>query len=148
MPFRVADLIYHKMEVSATSIDELMELWAMSKAGDEDDLPPFDLYSHLYSTINATTHRDAPWKSFIATVEEDIDANLPSWKHAQYQVWYHDPDLVLRNMLDNPEFKDQFDYVPYVEMLKDGKPKWTDFMSGNYAWRHSVCKLIYLCEDS
>ena len=32
----------------------------MSRAGDKDNLPLFDLDSHLYSTIDATTHGDAP----------------------------------------------------------------------------------------
>ena len=41
-------------------------------------------------------------------------------------------------MLDNPDFKGQFDYQPYVELGRKGERCWSNFMSGNFAWRHSV----------
>lgn len=55
-----------------------------------------------------------------------------------YEVWYRDPLVVTRNLLDNPNFASEFDYSPYVELGRDGKRRWSDFMSGNLAWRHSV----------
>ena len=41
-------------------------------------------------------------------------------------------------MIPNPEFKGQFDYAPYRE-FEDGTRRWTDVMSGNWAWKQAVC---------
>jgi len=45
-------------------------------------------------------------------------------------------------MLDNPDFDNQFDYAPYVELDKAGQRRWNEFMSGNFSWRHAVCMAI------
>lgn len=120
-----------------------MEMWAFSKAQD-DDVGPFDSYDHMYATIDATTHGDAPWKSFVGSWSGEVGPDSPSWQSAEYQVWYRDPEIVLKNLLDNPDFNDQFDYVPYVETGKDGKRHWNNFMSGNFAWRHAVSRELEL----
>lgn len=63
--------------------------------------------------------------------------------------------MVLKNLLDNPDFNGQFDYEPYIETGKDEQRRWNNFMSGNFAWRHAVnpvdlqhglddCSLVYL----
>ena len=135
--FRAADFLFRKDEMSVPNIDYLMELWAMSMAK-HDDLGPFDSYDHLYATIDATKLGDAPWKCFSATFSGPLGPDAPSWKLASYQVWYRDPDVVIRNLLDNPDFNGQFDYAPYVQLDKDGNRRWSDFMSGNFSWRHCV----------
>jgi len=135
--FRAADFLFRKDEMSAPNIDYLMELWAMSMAK-HNDLGPFDSYDHLYATIDATKLGDAPWKSFSTTFSGPIEPDAPSWKLASYQVWYRDPDVVIRNLLDNPDFDGEFDYAPYVQLDKDGNRRWNDFMSGNFSWRHCV----------
>lgn len=40
---------------------------------------------------------------------------------AEYEIWYCNPDVVSKNLLDNTEFHGQFDYEPYIEKGKDGK---------------------------
>ncbi|KAJ3511752.1 hypothetical protein NMY22_g15551 [Coprinellus aureogranulatus] len=62
---------------------------------------------------------------------------ITSWKKKPYEVWFRDPDTVLANMLANPDFNGEFDYQPYVEVDRDGKRRWSDFMSGNHAWTQS-----------
>lgn len=128
--------------MSAGDIDELMELWPLeSLDGEDDENPaPFDSYKHMYDTIDATKLGDAPWKRFSTGFDGPMEANSPRWKCTQYDVWYRDPDVVLKNMLDNSDFKELFDYAPYVELGKDGERQWSDFMSGNFPWRHSVSK--------
>jgi hypothetical protein len=132
------------VEMSAGDIDELMELWTSDvedNEGYEGDAP-FHSYKHLYDTIDATKLGDAPWQRFSAGFDGPLDDNAPSWKKARYDVWYRDPDNVLCNMLDNPDFKDLFDCAPYIQLNKDGKRRWSDFMSGNFSWRHSVSELL------
>ncbi|KAF9496355.1 hypothetical protein BDN71DRAFT_1430308 [Pleurotus eryngii] len=40
-------------------------------------------------------------------------------------------------MLDNLDFDGQFDCTPYVELDKNCKCHWSNFMSGNFAWRQA-----------
>lgn len=123
--------------MSAPDINYLMEIWALSMAK-HNDLGPFNSYEHMYAAIDATSHGDAPWQCFSTSYNGPTTSTSPSWKHAEYEVWYRDPDKVLQNLLDNPDFRGQFDYAPYVELGADGERKWSDFLSGNYSWRHSV----------
>ncbi|EDR00932.1 uncharacterized protein LACBIDRAFT_333636 [Laccaria bicolor S238N-H82] len=126
--FRTADFLYCRVEMSAGNIDELLELWALDKMK-SDQLGPFTSYEHMYSSIDAIQLGDAPWKCFTPSD--------PSWKSAEYEVWFQDPEVIMTQMLDNPEFDGHFDYAPYIGLDKSGKRRWSDFMSGNYAWHHS-----------
>lgn len=102
-----------------------------------DELGPFHDYRHLYETIDATTVGDAPWKCFV-TEPLNAAADAPAWARQQYEVWYRDPDVVIANMLDNPDLNGAFDTTPYVHLDANGQRHWSDFMSANFAWRHCV----------
>lgn len=115
----------------------LMDLWALSMA-QHDDLGPFESYQHLYDAIDAMKLGDAPWQHFSAAYSGQTDADSPSWQRGEYDVWFRDPDVVIANMLDNPDFHNQTDYCAYVEVDKDNNRRWSDFMSANFAWRRSV----------
>ncbi|KAJ7855718.1 hypothetical protein B0H14DRAFT_3645261 [Mycena olivaceomarginata] len=123
--FNIADFLFHRAQIG----------WALSlmKHG---DLSPFENYQHLYETIDATKLGDAPWQCFqtepLATGED-----APVWARQSYEIWYRDPEVVISNMLDNPDFDGAFDTAPYVHLDSNGKRRWHDFMSANFAWRHS-----------
>ncbi|KZP25615.1 hypothetical protein FIBSPDRAFT_733491 [Athelia psychrophila] len=134
--FRTADFLYRKVEMSGGNIDELMELWAMS-AGEKGNFSPFDSFDHMYAAIDATKVGDAPWKCFSTTYTGNLGEDAPTWQLADYEVWYRDPDVVIANLLANPDFDKQFDYAPYIELDKSGQRRWSDLMSANLAWRHS-----------
>ncbi|KAF8834044.1 hypothetical protein BDN67DRAFT_915727 [Paxillus ammoniavirescens] len=72
-----------------------------------------------------------------------VDENSPSWQKESYHIWYRDPDHVVKVMLENPDFADQFDYTPYHLTDSNRKWCWTDFMSGNYAWHQSIKGSMY-----
>ncbi|KAF8876420.1 hypothetical protein BD779DRAFT_1613320 [Infundibulicybe gibba] len=134
--FRTGDLLYRKVEMSGGNIDELMDIWATSKVASGDPAP-FVSHEHMYATIDAITHGDAPWKSFHTGYVGEVGVNAPSWQLQDYEVWYRDPSVVIKNMLDNPEFHGEFDYAPFVEVDKSGQRCWNEFMSGNFSWRHA-----------
>ena len=125
--------------MSGHDINVLMDIWALDKAK-HNNIGPFSSVEHMYKVIDGTKVGDAPWKCFSSSYEGKVDENSASWKHDEYQVWYRNPDVVIRNLLDNPDFDGQFDYQPYVDIDKDGKRCWNNVMSGNFAWHHSVCK--------
>ncbi|KAJ6600932.1 hypothetical protein B0H10DRAFT_2167443 [Mycena sp. CBHHK59/15] len=142
--FNVADFLFRKVKMSSKNIDYLLELWAMSVMK-HNDLGPFQNYAHLYETIDAMKQGDAPWQCF-QTEPLAVGEDAPAWARQSYEVWYRDPDEVIANMLDNPDFDGAFDTTPYVHVDSEGKRRWNDFMSANFAWRH--CDQIYTNDPS
>ncbi|KAL4259065.1 hypothetical protein AB1N83_009101 [Pleurotus pulmonarius] len=167
--FELADLLFRKVEMSASNIDEILRIWALGQSKTDVDMDsengstgepcepgpsaPFSDHNDLYDTIDASTLGDAPWQCIEVLPpppelgSDEPDANkdsepLPQWKGQVHEIWYRDPNVVLRNMLGNPDFDGEFDYAPYVDIDKSGKRRWGDFMSGNFAWRHSVSALL------
>ncbi|KAJ7725533.1 hypothetical protein B0H16DRAFT_1781820 [Mycena metata] len=134
--FQVADFLFHKVQMSSKNIDHLLELWALSlmKHG---DLGPFENYQQLYEAIDATKVGDAPWQC-LQTEPLAVGEDAPAWARQSYEIWYRDPDAIIANMLDNPDFDGAFDTAPYVHLDSEGKRRWHDFMSANFAWRHSA----------
>ncbi|KAF8174181.1 hypothetical protein K438DRAFT_2049994 [Mycena galopus ATCC 62051] len=120
-------------------------MWALSLMK-HDDLSPFHDYKSLYETINATAVGDMPWKCF-QTEPLNPAADAPAWARQQYEVWYCDPDVVIANMLDNPDLNGGFDTTPYVHLDANGKRHWSDFMSANFAWRHCVSRRTHGLTD-
>ncbi|KAJ7730745.1 hypothetical protein B0H16DRAFT_1665336 [Mycena metata] len=132
--FKTADFLFQRVEMSQGNIDYLLELWGLSlmKHG---DLGPYDNYQQLYAAIDSIGVGDAPWKCFKTTAI-DPRPDAPDWARQEYEIWYRDPDTVIRNMLDNPDFAGEFDTTPYIELDATGQRRWSDFMSGNFAWKH------------
>jgi hypothetical protein len=91
----------------------------------------------MYATIDSSVLGDVPWQCMVTEVP-DVDEHAPSWKRTSYEVWYRDPEIVVSNMLSNPDFDGQFDICPYVELDANGERRWSNVMSGNIAWRRSV----------
>jgi hypothetical protein len=141
--FKTANFLYRRVEMSAGNIDELFDIWAESNENGED--PPFNSHEHVYETIDATQHGDAPWHCFAVSYNGEARHPCPSWQTGEWEVFYRDPNVVLTQMLQNPDFDGQFDYAAYVGLDKSGKRYWSDFMSGNFAYRWSVCPFNF-CE--
>ncbi|KAJ7162457.1 hypothetical protein C8R46DRAFT_1283402 [Mycena filopes] len=133
--FQLADFLFHKVQMSSKNIDHLLELWALSAMKNEDS-GPFENYQHLYEAIDSTKVGDAPWQCF-QTEPLAVGEDAPAWARQSYEIWYRDPEAVIANMLDNPDFDGAFDTAPYVHIDSEGKRRWHDFMSANFAWRHS-----------
>ena len=135
--FKTADFLYRRAEMSAGNIDELLDIWGESTENGED--PPFRSHEHLYETIDATRHGDTPWNCLVVTYNGEASHPRPSWQMGEWEVFYRDPDIVISQMLENPDFDGQIDYAAYVGLDKTGKRCWSDFMSGNFAYQRSVC---------
>jgi hypothetical protein len=135
--FRLAELLYSCAVVSSVNVNTLLELWAdsLSEAG----IPaPFENQKHMHAAIDASTLGDVPWKCLVGEISGDVDDCTPQWKRTTYNIWYHDPDAVVTNMLSNPDFARQFDLWAYIDLNPQGECRLGNFMSGNIAWQHSV----------
>lgn len=144
MQFKTADFLYRRAEMSATNIDELLDIWAESmENSDAGNDTPFTSHDHLYATIDATRHGDAPWKCLVVSYNGEVTPNRPTWQADEWEVFYRDPDVVLTHLLDNPEFCGLIDYATYIGLDKSGERYWSDFMSGNFAYRRSIRSLTF-----
>ncbi|KAI0289882.1 hypothetical protein B0F90DRAFT_1861011 [Multifurca ochricompacta] len=140
----IADLLYCRIEMSASNIDLLMKLWLASlEDSGLDTSEPFECHQDLYAKIDSSLLGDVPWQCFITGFSEDlcVPVDAPSWKQTSYEVWYHDPDLAISAMLDNPDFKGHFDMCPYMELDEHGQHCWGDIMLANVSWKH--CDKIF-----
>ncbi|TRM64435.1 hypothetical protein BD626DRAFT_430192 [Schizophyllum amplum] len=149
--FSLAEFLFQKVEMSQPDINELLDLWsadlerAVSEFASSHDCeydpdqdapaPPFVHYQDLHETIDATQLADIPWQCMETAFPGDVPADAPTWKCATHTIWYRDPAEVVKNILGNEDFKDEFDFTPYTEYDATGERHLRDFFSGNWAWR-------------
>ncbi|KAJ3791358.1 hypothetical protein GGU11DRAFT_751978 [Lentinula aff. detonsa] len=88
--------------------------------------------------IDSIQDGSAPWQCLETEIDKNITPDAPEWQKTSYQVWYRDPDIVISNILSNPQFSSTFDYASYIHIGKDGKRRWSDMMSGNFAYGQST----------
>lgn len=135
--FELADLLFKRVEMSRSHVDELMQIWG-AHAALEGGTTPFTSGKDLNDTIDSIEEGDAPWYSFRVSYDGDRPpGDVPSWMNDSHQVFYHDPRQVVRMLLGNRKFDGDFDYVPFREYENDER-KWGDFMSGNFCWKQAV----------
>jgi hypothetical protein len=131
--------------MSGPNIDNLMKLWAATLAT-HDDVPPFSSHKEMYEKIDSTPLGDVRWENFSIKYDGVLpDDNVPEWMTAKYDVSFRDPLKLVHNLLSNPDFKDEFDYVPFQEYDKAGNHRFQDFMSGNWAWEQ--CVRVIICVE-
>ncbi|KDQ50958.1 hypothetical protein JAAARDRAFT_141102, partial [Jaapia argillacea MUCL 33604] len=137
--FELADFLFKTEQMSQGNIDTLLDLWASSLVP-LGGAPPFADYGDMHNLIDLIDIGDAPWHSLSVSYTGEIPdtATPPHWMDAEYEVWYCDPLVVAQNMLRNPDFKGKFDPAAYKEYTPDGKQRFGDLMSGEWAWRQSV----------
>ena len=118
--------------------NELMDIWASIENKD----PPFASVDHLHHLIDSIPGGDLPWHGLSI---QHVDAeklqdnpNTPSWKLAEYDFWFRDAKEVIKRQLSNPAFKDHFDYAPKQIFGKQHQRVWSNFMTGNWAWKQCV----------
>lgn len=100
---------------------------------------PFASHQHLYATIDTISLAEVPWQTFSVTYNGAIPGGaMPSWMIREYDVWFRDPRLVLRNQYGNPDFARDIDWAPKRVRLANGKRQYCDFMSGDWAWSQAV----------
>jgi len=135
--FELTEFLFKKTEMAETRVDELMQLWAASQVQDNRS-PPFLNHDVLQEQIDNISLSHVNWNSFSITYTGPLPLqNTPKWMTTEYEVWYRNPREVIHNILSNPDFESEFDYKPFQE-FKDGKREWSDFMSGNWAWKQAV----------
>ncbi|PBL04023.1 hypothetical protein ARMGADRAFT_912473, partial [Armillaria gallica] len=134
--FELADLVYCCNQMPAGQLNDLLQIWCSTMQNGTD--PPLANTDDLYQTIDATTIGSVPWESFTISYSGDMGpGEPPSWKTAEYEVFYRDPHAILLNQLSNQDFAAEMDFAPKRVTDAQGKCHYQDFMSGNWAWRQA-----------
>ncbi|KAF8326760.1 hypothetical protein F5887DRAFT_899548 [Amanita rubescens] len=136
--FLLADLLFRRAQMSAGNIDDLMEYIACLVPPDQD--PPFSNSRDLYETIDAAKLGQVPWRSFTLSYQPAEGENISDvpWKSKTFEVWFRDPQEVLKAQLSNRDFANEMDFA--AKKVFDAITKqrrYQDFMSGEWAWEQS-----------
>lgn len=148
--FETADFLYKRCQMSGSNINILMELWAAYSAlRDPQDMSPiyrspFSEHRDMYSTIDAIPIGGVPWQSSTLSYDGPIPENPPSWMNTGHTIWFREPRLLFKKMLENPDFQDFFDYAPYRQYDTHGQRRYENFMSGDWAWKQAVSTCLFL----
>ncbi|GBE87942.1 hypothetical protein SCP_1201680 [Sparassis crispa] len=136
--FETAEFLFKRDQMSQSKINTLMDLWAASLLPYDAD-PPFADHADMYCTIDATPEGGIPWQSFTAAYTGTLpEGKVPSWMTANYDVWFRDPHAVIKSMLANPDFNNEFNAAPYREFTGPaGQRRYTNIMSGHWAWKQA-----------
>ncbi|KAF9790606.1 hypothetical protein BJ322DRAFT_1104263 [Thelephora terrestris] len=145
--FELAEIFYTTAALSNDTIDRILDIWAATLVPHNDSAPITD-HHNLHSTIDAIKLGHVPWQSYTARYNglRPEDGPTPEWMTTDYQVWYRDPRKVIHAIFSNPDLVDGIDYVPYREFDLNGKRRYCDFMSANWAWKQ--CDLISVDRDT
>ena len=146
--FELADFLYRRNQMSEGDTDFLLDIIDALLVL-HDGQAPFRHHTNMQDIIDATTVGEASWDHFTLNYNGPLpegvsQEDIPQWMTEEHEVWYHNPVTLLENLLSNPDFKDEFDYVPYQERTADGSHRFRDFMSGNWLWRQAVSPLLIL----
>jgi len=140
--FEVADLLFRRVQMSGSHIDEILRLWTASLLEIDPNAPgPFRNHWDLYETIDYSTLVDNPWMSFTLSYggKRPEMGPIPTWMTTPTEIWYRDPRQLIHDIVGSPDFRDEIDYVPYHEYVgHQNNHQFHDFFSGDWVWKQAV----------
>ena len=135
--FRFAEFTYKKTEMSKANTNELIAIWE-DLAGQHGGDRPFRNAQDILNVIDTIDLGHVPWETFTLEYPGELpDSNPPSWMTKEYRIWFRDPRMIIHTILANKDFDGEIDYSPHQTFV-NGKRKYSNFMSGNWAWKQAV----------
>ena len=111
--FELTDFLFCDAKLSASKVNFLLDLWTQPLS--ESNTPgPMKDHKELHALIDSSALGNVPWQCMETFFDKD-DAS--PWKQKAYEVWYCNPDIVVSNMLANPNFNGQFDVHPILILM-------------------------------
>ncbi len=131
-----------------TQINDLLEAWTASMLLAHPTLTdasgPFADATQMLASIDSIQVGDAPWKYLECNRAAGVTESSPQWMKQTYYVWYRDIDKMADLTLANPDFKREFDFVPYNEYDSQDNQRYCDFFSADWSWEQAICKSLPL----
>ena len=98
----------------------------------------------MYKTIDSIQEGHNPWIVTQVCYNGPLpDRNPPAWMVKSYDLCFRDIRALLHEQMACTEFNGHFDYQAYKQFNGKGDRVWTHLMSGDWAWKESVC-IYYL----
>jgi hypothetical protein len=127
------------MQASAGNINQLFKIWAANNVAFFDGAKPvFANVEELHSAIDGSTYGGAAWRELEFKYDGHVDDNSPPWKKATYVSHTWNTLEVVKNMAASSEFRDKWDTVPIEEYTEGHERRYSNFMSGRWAWQEAV----------
>ncbi|TCD71132.1 hypothetical protein EIP91_012080 [Steccherinum ochraceum] len=138
--FELASWAFEKVKTSQENFKELMNILKarnIQRNQDEDDSGFFDGPDDWLKTIDAIEYGETPWTSFTIRYTGPTTNDSPPWQRETYTVYTRDTLAVVRNMLSSADFAKAFDYTPFKEFTGPHRRRWSNLMSGHWAWKQA-----------
>ncbi|ETW85029.1 hypothetical protein HETIRDRAFT_308646 [Heterobasidion irregulare TC 32-1] len=135
--FECASLLFEKMRASIGSINELFNILAAKNVLDNAGENIFASARDMYNTIDSIPFGDLPWHSFGIKYAGPVDKHSPSWKTETYVIHTRNASDVVARIVNNPTFDGKFDYTAFEEFVGPHEQRFSNLMSGRWAWKKS-----------
>ena len=119
--FETVEFLFKENQMPQSHVDRLMRLWTASMLH-HNDWAPYSGHADLHQVIDAIPHGDVPWQSIQVHYSGNLPEPVaPSLMTKGYDIWFRDPNTVVKNLLSNPDFHGHFDYTLYREFELTGQ---------------------------
>jgi hypothetical protein len=127
------------MQASVGTINKLLKIWAANNIAFFDGAEPvFTNAEELHSAIDESTYGGAAWREVEFHYDGHVDEDSPPWKKATYTSHTRNTFEVVKNMVESSEFRGKWDHTPIEEYTRGRERRYSNFMSGQWAWREAV----------
>lgn len=116
--FELTEFLYRTVQISAGSIDTLSQLICatlITHGTGPDNIDLFARNDDLLAKIDTTVIGDVPWQGFTTYYDGPHPDEVLEWMTTGYNVWHHDPQQIMHNLLANRDFNGDFDCSPFQE---------------------------------
>ncbi|RPD54101.1 hypothetical protein L226DRAFT_548363 [Lentinus tigrinus ALCF2SS1-7] len=136
--FEFADWHYQKVQTSVGDLDTLLKNLAAQKAletGNAHAAAMFDSANDLLATIDAIPYGELAWTTFNIRYTGPVTPHTPAWKLKTYTIHTRNALHVAEDIAGSADFDGRWDYVPYEEYNTPGCRRFSDVMSGTWAFK-------------
>jgi hypothetical protein len=133
-----AHLHFVEAQSSEGKINKALDIWTASVM-EYGGSAPWTSAQELYSTIDNIQHGDAPFQSIKIKYNGPRPAGTPPpWMTETYELCTRNARSVLVNQMSSRKLCGSVNLRPYRQFDENGNRVYSNFMSGNYAWKQSV----------
>ncbi|KAF9549689.1 hypothetical protein CPC08DRAFT_769029 [Agrocybe pediades] len=140
LDFDWAHYYFVELQASEKQINRGLDLWLASKiqsGNTKSSTVPWSSADEMYATIDSIQAGNAPFKTVSFRYAGKLPQNPPSWMTQTYELCTRDVRQVLHNQLSTIAFKDQINMLPYRQFDHQRDRVWSNFMSGDWAWKEA-----------
>lgn len=136
--FEFAEFAFEKTHTSAQDLNDQLRMWEAYNVLKGNNSTMYSSTKDILSTIDNIALGDLPWSSFKVRYNGPTNEDSPAWMRCVYTVHTRDTFTVQANFLKNQDFAGAIDYVPFRAFTQNGARRWSNLLSGNWAWKQAV----------